>query len=138
MVPSIPGLQYFPEYLDSETHDRLLAAVDVQPWLMSVDHRVQIYGYNYNHAKRAAFRIGALPSWTTDVSVRLCRDGLLPKVPDQLVVNDYRPGSGIFAGKVVADAARISAQSRSVARHKLGVEDAWNRPASDGVSRVSR
>jgi alkylated DNA repair dioxygenase AlkB len=97
MVPSILGLQYVPEYLDSETHDRLLAAVDRQPWLMSVDHRVQIYGYNYSHAKRAAFRIGDLPPWATDLSGRLCSDGLLPKVPDQMVANDYRPGSGIFA-----------------------------------------
>lgn len=124
MAPSIPGLQYVPEYLDPETHDRLLTAVDFQPWLMSVDHRVQIYGYNYSHATRAALPIGALPSWTTDVSVRLCRDGLLPQVPDQLVVNDYRPGSGIFAhidqsvfGDVVAS---VSLGSTCVMRFSHG------------------
>ena len=97
MATSICGLQYVPEYLDAAVHDRLLAAVDSQPWLVSVDHRVKIYGYNYNHAKRAVVRIGDLPAWVTDLAVRLCDDGLLPKVPDQLVANDYSPGSGIFA-----------------------------------------
>jgi len=62
-----------------------------------MDHRVQIYGYNYSHANRSAFRIGELPDWVTGLAVRLCDDGLLPQVPDQLVANDYPPGSGIFA-----------------------------------------
>lgn len=97
MAPSIRGLGYIPEYLSAGADDRLLAEVDLQPWLMSIDHRVQIYGYNYNHAKRAAFRIGDLPKWVTDLAVRLCDDGLLPKVPNQMVANDYPPGSGIFA-----------------------------------------
>ena len=97
MPPSIRGLQYVAEYLDGAGHDRLLADVDSQPWLTSVDHRVQIYGYNYSHAKRSVFRIGDLPKWVTDLAVRLCDDGLLPKVPNQMVANDYPPGAGIFA-----------------------------------------
>lgn len=97
MVPIIAGLQYVAEYLEPGTHDRLLAAVDLYPWQMSVDHGVQVYGYRYSHAKRAAFRIGELPSWASDLAVRLRRDGFLPDVPDQLVANDYRPGTGIFA-----------------------------------------
>jgi alkylated DNA repair dioxygenase AlkB len=97
MPPTIVGIQYIPEYLDRETHDHLLAAVDVHPWQMSVDHGVQVYGHHYNHSKRAAFRIGDLPPWAIDLAGRLWRDGLLPNVPNQLVANDYRPGSGMFA-----------------------------------------
>jgi alkylated DNA repair dioxygenase AlkB len=97
MVPIIAGLQYVPEYLDPATHDRLLTAVDAQPWQMSVDHGVQIYGYRYNHTHREAIRIGELPAWAADLAGRLHRDGLLPAVPDQLVANDYPPGAGIFA-----------------------------------------
>src|SRR4051794_35427991 len=41
VTPSIPGLRYVPEYIDGTAHDRLLADVDAQPWLTSVDHRVQ-------------------------------------------------------------------------------------------------
>ena len=38
MLPNIPGLQYVPEYLDPEMHDRLLAAVDLRPG-KATDHR---------------------------------------------------------------------------------------------------
>jgi alkylated DNA repair dioxygenase AlkB len=97
MLPDIPGLQYVPDYLDRATHDSLLTAADLDPWLMSVDHGVRIYGYRYSRANRAAFRIGKLPPCVGELAVRLCRDGFLPKVPDQMVANDYPPGSGIFA-----------------------------------------
>ncbi len=97
MLPTIVGLRYIPEYLDRETHDRLMAAADGQPWQTSVDHRVQVYGYHYSHRHRAAYRIGDLPPWVSALAMRLWRDGLLPIVPDQMVANDYPPGSGIFA-----------------------------------------
>ena len=97
MMPNIRGLQYIPEYLNAAAHDRLLAAVDTQPWLKSADHRIQIYGYNYSHANRSLLRTGDLPEWVIDLAVRLCDDGLVPNVPDQMVANDYPPGSGFFA-----------------------------------------
>jgi alkylated DNA repair dioxygenase AlkB len=96
MLPIIVGLQYIPEYLDRETHDRLMAAADGHPWQTSVDHGVQVYGHHYSHRHRAAYRIGDLPPWVSALAMRLWRDGLLPSVPDQMVANDYPPGSGIF------------------------------------------
>ena len=97
MLPGIAGLRYVPEYLDVQTHNRLLTAVDRHRWLATPDHRVQIYGYSYDHATRAVYRIGELPEWATDLAGRLWRDGLLPNMPDQMVINDYQPGAGIFA-----------------------------------------
>ena len=112
MAPGIRGLRYVRDYLTDAEHDRLLSVVDTQRWLTSVDHGVQIYGYNYVHAKRAVVRTVDLPEWATGLAVRLCDDGLLPRVPNQLVANDYSPGSGIFAhidqsvfGDVVASAS---------------------------------
>jgi alkylated DNA repair dioxygenase AlkB len=96
-LPGIEGLQYVPDYLDQPTHDGLLASVDLAPWLWSVDRGVQIYGYRYQHSTGSVFRIGELPSWSTDLALRLHRDGFLPSMPDQMVVNDYKPGAGIFA-----------------------------------------
>src|SRR5262245_27453033 len=96
MTEPIPGLRYQPDYLESAVHDRVLAVVDEEPWLMSVDHRVQIYGYGYGHAKRAAHRVRGLPEWAHELATQLCRDGIVPDLPDQLVVNDYAPGTGIF------------------------------------------
>ena len=92
----IAGLRYLPEYIDQQAHDDLIVAADRERWLMWDDHRVQAYGYGYNREKAVAFHIGDLPLWATDLAERLWHDGLLPEVPDQLVVNDYPPGTGIF------------------------------------------
>jgi alkylated DNA repair dioxygenase AlkB len=92
----IAGIQYVPDYLDQDTHDRLLAAVDERPWQTSVDHGVQVYGYSYNHKQRVAFRIGELPVWAMELAERLHDDGYAGSVPNQLVANAYAPGTGIF------------------------------------------
>jgi len=92
----ISGIEYVPGYLDQQTHDRLLSAVDQRPWQISGDHRVQVYGYHYDHEKRAAYRIGELPPWATPLARRLRQDGFVPSIPNQLVANDYQPGAGIF------------------------------------------
>jgi alkylated DNA repair dioxygenase AlkB len=92
----IPGIEYVPGYLDQETHDRLLFAVDQHAWQTSVEHRVQVYGYRYNHKARAAYRIGELPPWATALAARLHHDNFVPTIPTQLVVNEYQPGIGIF------------------------------------------
>src|SRR5262249_31696539 len=91
----ITGLEYVPRYIDQEIHDRLLCAIDQHPWLTSVDHRVQLYGYRYNHEHRAAYQIGELPEWATDLASRLHEDGV-SRIPNQLVANEYQPGCGIF------------------------------------------
>jgi alkylated DNA repair dioxygenase AlkB len=92
----IPGIRYVSGYLDQEAHDRLLSAVDEHPWQTSVEYSVQVYGYHYNHTLRAAYRIGDLPLWATPLAGRLHQDGFVASVPNQLVANEYRPGSGIF------------------------------------------
>ncbi|HUR35233.1 MAG TPA: alpha-ketoglutarate-dependent dioxygenase AlkB [Vicinamibacterales bacterium] len=86
-----------PDYVDQDTHDALMASVDLHPWLWSVDHAVQIYGYRYHHPSQSVLRIGELPAWSLDLVRRLCRDGFFRSMPDQMVVNDYQPGAGFFA-----------------------------------------
>jgi len=92
----IAGLQYIRNYLDQTTHDRLIAVVDEHVWQQSVDHRVQVYGYHYSRRQQDAYRIGELPPWGRALAVQLADDGYVPQVPNQLVVNDYPPGAGIF------------------------------------------
>ena len=67
----IAGLCYLPESLDQHVHDDLIVAADREQWNRWDDHRVQVYGYGYNHAKTVAFHIGDLPLWTTDLAERL-------------------------------------------------------------------
>jgi len=92
----IAGLRYVPDYIDQPTHDRLLASADQHPWRMSVDHNVQVYGYSYNHQRREAIPIGDVPAWAMPLAIRLQQDGHIASTPNQLVVNEYQPGAGIF------------------------------------------
>jgi alkylated DNA repair dioxygenase AlkB len=93
---TIPGLRYVPGFLDPDAQARLLAATDAGAWQRSGGRAVQIYGYTYHHTKGGIYRIGDLPSWVDDLATRLVRDGLMPNQPDQMIANDYTPGSGIF------------------------------------------
>jgi alkylated DNA repair dioxygenase AlkB len=36
-----------------------------------------------------------LPAWAAALAVRLRDEGWFPRVPDQLIVNEYQPGQGI-------------------------------------------
>lgn len=92
----IPGVQYCQDYISPENEEQLLAAVDAQVWQQTIDHRVQIYGFGYRHRTREAFRIGALPEWALGLASQLLADGFVIERPNQLVVNDYQPGQGIF------------------------------------------
>src|SRR4030095_1595599 len=97
MVSAVPGLGYVPEYLDRDTHDRLLAAADAQPWQWLGQRRVQVHGYSYSQAKGGVYRVGELPPWSSGRAARLWRDGFMSEVADQMIVNEYEPGSGIPA-----------------------------------------
>ncbi len=98
VAAQVSGLQLIPDYISQEEHDRLLAAIDRQPWLTDLKRRVQHYGYRYDYKSRSvdssAF-LGALPDWITTLAGRFQREGLL--TPDQLIVNEYEPGQGISA-----------------------------------------
>jgi alkylated DNA repair dioxygenase AlkB len=95
----VPGLTYLPDYIDPATHDRLVEAIDAQPWLTRLKRRVQHYGWIYDYKARAvdpAQYLGPLPDWAAGLATRL-REGFFPDGPDQLIVNEYEPGQGISA-----------------------------------------
>jgi alkylated DNA repair dioxygenase AlkB len=92
----VSGLRYVPDYLESDTHDRLLAEVDAQPWHAVGDaRRIQFYGHWYNHARGGVYRVGEVPSWASELASRLVQDGLMPYLADQLIASEYQPGQGI-------------------------------------------
>ena len=94
----IPGLRYVPDYLGPDAHDAVLATVDGQEWQPSMGgRRVQVYGYSYHHTKGGIYRVGELPDWVWELTARLVRDQLMPALPDQMIVNEYPPGTGITA-----------------------------------------
>lgn len=98
MLP--PGLTYLPNYISLQEHEQLIFVVDQQLWLTDLKRRVQHYGYRYNYTSRTvdlSMYIGELPNWGQKLAQRLFDDGLMTRIPDQLIVNEYQPGQGISA-----------------------------------------
>lgn len=94
------GLLYRSGYLTVAEEAALVAWIDAAPWRDDLRRRVQHYGYRYDYKARRARRedhLGPLPGWLDLVLVKLCADGLFPKRPDQVIVNEYLPGQGISA-----------------------------------------
>ena len=98
-VPDVPGLHYFPDFLDRDAQARACAAIDAAPWRDDLTRRVQHYGWRYDYQARAItrdMRIGPLPDWLHGMSCHLAeRTGLFDAVPGQVIVNEYLPGQGI-------------------------------------------
>jgi alkylated DNA repair dioxygenase AlkB len=91
VIPSIPGLTYQTEFLSREEHDQLLSVIDALPWNTQWKRRIQPYGYSYGSSTGAP-----MPAWGSAIAERLYVQGLAPFICDQLLVNEYLPGQGIF------------------------------------------
>ena len=99
--PAVPGLHYFPGFLDHDAQMRACAAIDdpAAPWRDDLMRRVQHYGWRYDYQGRTItrdMRIGPLPDWLHDMACQVAeRTGLFDSIPSQAIVNEYLPGQGI-------------------------------------------
>lgn len=97
----IRGLQYVENYITEDEHNQLLLnKIDKQQWLNDLKRRVQHYGFKYDYKARKVnldMRIGdgELPEWLKRLSQQLHKDGHMPEVADQVIVNEYKPQQGI-------------------------------------------
>lgn len=97
-MPAIPGLSYIPDYLDASSEAALIQQIDAQPWITDLKRRVQHYGYRYDYRARDItpdLKLGDIPAWLAPTCEELHRKGYFPRVPDQVIVNEYEPGQGI-------------------------------------------
>jgi len=96
------GVIYEPEFLRSDECARLLADIDAHTgqWRDDLRRRVQHYGWRYDYKARAVtadMRIGPLPDFIAPVAEALRERGWFAETPDQVIVNEYKPGQGIAA-----------------------------------------
>ena len=59
---------------------------------------MQHYGWRYDYKSRqldSTMRLGAMPEWAVSIVQRLVRRGLVPELPDQVIVNEYIGNQGI-------------------------------------------
>lgn len=97
-LPAIPGLAYVSEYITPDEEAGLIRTINAQLWITELKRRVQHYGYRYDYKARSVTPesyLGALPEWLSPYANRLRADGFFPVPPDQMIVNEYRPGQGI-------------------------------------------
>jgi alkylated DNA repair dioxygenase AlkB len=97
-LSKIKGLLYIPEYITKEEHALFGQSVNAENWLGDLKRRVQHYGYKYDYKARFidySMKIGELPEWVTPFANKLYQEGYMPALPDQLIVNEYKPGQGI-------------------------------------------
>lgn len=100
MIDGIPGLSYVADYITEEAETWLLEKVDDGLWLDDLKRRVQHYGFKYDYRKwkvDMSMHVGQLPYWLERLSQKLHRDGYMPEIADQVIVNEYLPGQGISA-----------------------------------------
>jgi alkylated DNA repair dioxygenase AlkB len=98
MLSKVKGLSYIPEYITNEEQTSFWKSINSENWLGDLKRRVQHYGYKYDYKARFidySMKIGELPEWTMLLAKKLHQDGYMSAIPDQLIVNEYKPGQGI-------------------------------------------
>ena len=88
----------YERFLTDEESQDLLATINKCDWMNDLKRRVQHYGWKYDYSSRSLSenqRIGDLPEFLGDWATRLYERGWFDAVPDQVIVNEYRPGQGI-------------------------------------------
>jgi alkylated DNA repair dioxygenase AlkB len=104
--PSVSGLILIENVIDWIYESQLIQEIDKQTWDTSLQRRVQQYGYRYNYRTKQVEEsvnpeelklspLPPLPKW----SLRLCQTfldkGWILKLPNQLIINEYKVGQGI-------------------------------------------
>lgn len=105
----IPGLFTVSDFIDDIEEELLRRAVtanDVE-WDCvggnpEKSRRVLHYGYKYNYRSKHVNKsdyLGSLPKWSSDLEQKIYELPIIQKLqsgkPNQLIVNEYKPGQGI-------------------------------------------
>lgn len=95
-----PGLVYVPDFITALEEEETVSRIDRAEWMTDLSRRVQQYGWPYDYRARrvdGGSRLGDLPEWLARLARRLERHGLVPILPDQVIVNEYCGNQGINA-----------------------------------------
>lgn len=93
-----PGLIYRPDFIAEDEEAKLLERIDGAEWSAALQRRVQHYGWRYDYKKRGidgSDRAPELTEWAHELGHRLVDEGLMPNLPDQLIINEYVGDQGI-------------------------------------------
>lgn len=94
------GARDIGDFVSEDESHRLMEAIDESPWRTDLKRRVQHYGWRYDYRERRVteeMRLGPLPEWLLPLAESIGELAEFDQRPDQVIVNEYRPGQGIAA-----------------------------------------
>lgn len=102
----IPGLFYVEDFLSAEEHDNIISLLynEQKDWWVyeevsngeTMKRRNQQYGWKYNYATQDIAKADhEQPKWVDPFGERLKSLGIIQKMPEQMIINEYLPGQGI-------------------------------------------
>lgn len=99
----VAGLRYVPEFITTEEEDAMVRSLEQLDWNNPLPRRTHHFGYKYDFTARggAAEEHHRLvpsepfPDWLRQLAARLCESGAMLHAPDQVIVNEYKPGQGL-------------------------------------------
>lgn len=96
-VGHLPTLMYYPNFLTEAEEKQLLDSIyqaPVSKWKKLMNRRLQNWG-GVVHEKGLISQ--DLPPWLTTITQRIYEDsGILPAVPNHVLINEYLPDQGIM------------------------------------------
>jgi alkylated DNA repair dioxygenase AlkB len=95
----VPGLTMSCDVLTTEDETALLQHIDACEWNTQISRRTQHYGYIYDYSARKASAkpTTPIPAWCDALIAEMQMLGLMRFTPDQMIINEYKPGQGIAA-----------------------------------------
>ena len=91
------GAALVPDIVTEAEEERVLLRISEAPWMTNLNRRVQHYGFRYNYRGPANGRHDPalpFPRWAAVIGERLA-PYFGGRLPEQCIVNEYRPGQGI-------------------------------------------
>jgi len=107
MHKAIPGLYIFENFIDDIEEEILTRGANTGKWdavgyNSEKSRRIQHFGYKYNYRSRNVGKddyLGSLPKWSESVETKIMEIPIVKQLqsnrPNQLIVNEYKPGQGI-------------------------------------------
>ncbi|RYD78253.1 MAG: alpha-ketoglutarate-dependent dioxygenase AlkB [Sphingobacteriales bacterium] len=97
METAVPGLYIYPNFIDEELEEKLMAEIDSQTWMVDYLRRLQYYGFR-NELEKPYDLISiplSIPPQIAKLAAQITDKNILNQLPDQVIINEYVPGEGI-------------------------------------------
>jgi alkylated DNA repair dioxygenase AlkB len=98
-IDDVPGLSLVCDIMTEEQEAVLVHHIDEGEWNTQISRRTQHYGYVYDYNSRKAMPKPTIPipTWCNELIAEMQMLGLMRFTPDQMIINEYKPGQGIAA-----------------------------------------